>query len=114
MARDTAKTISTPGLSSLKGWREIPSGGVITDAGNSQEYDTGGWRSFRPVWDWKKCVNCKVCWIYCPDGSIKIRDGAMSGIDLAHCKGCGICAKECPHRAIEMAEESEAKEMVKR
>ncbi|MHA1683533.1 MAG: 4Fe-4S binding protein, partial [Promethearchaeota archaeon] len=26
-------------------------------------------------------------------------------IDLDYCKGCGICASECPHGAIEMVEE---------
>lgn len=97
-----------------KGWREIPIGGVILDAGNSMEYKTGGWRSFRPIWDWQKCVSCRVCWIYCPDGSIRIRDGVVAGIDLDYCKGCGICAKECPQGAIEMVEESKAEEMVKR
>jgi Pyruvate/2-oxoacid:ferredoxin oxidoreductase delta subunit len=27
--------------------------------------------------------------------------------DLAICKGCGICAEECPQRAIRMLEEVE-------
>ena len=76
----------------LKSWKEIPIGGVITDVGNSVEYKTGDWRSYRPVWDEKKCNNCKVCWVYCPDGSIVIKNGVMTGIDLDHCKGCGICA----------------------
>lgn len=113
MAREPASTISISHLLRAKGWGEIPIGGVITDVGNSEEYQTGGWRSFRPIWDWQKCVNCKVCWIYCPDGSIRVRDGVVVGIDLNHCKGCGICAKECPHGAIEMVEETKAEEKVK-
>ena len=113
MGRDPSSTISISGLSKIKGWREIPIGGIITDAGNSQEYETGGWRSFRPIWDEGKCNNCKVCWVYCPDGSIRVWDGVVSGIDLAHCKGCGICAKECPQGAIEMVEESKAEETVR-
>ena len=28
-------------------------------------------------------------------------------IDLDYCKGCGICAEECPGKAIEMVEEDE-------
>ena len=108
MKRDPANNISVTGVPSPKSWREIPIGGVITDAGNSEQYHTGGWRSFRPIWDWQKCVNCKVCWIYCPDGSIRIRDGAVAGIDLDYCKGCGICSKECPQKAIKMIEESAA------
>jgi pyruvate ferredoxin oxidoreductase delta subunit len=27
-------------------------------------------------------------------------------IDLEYCKGCGICAEECPPKAIAMVEES--------
>jgi pyruvate ferredoxin oxidoreductase delta subunit len=29
----------------------------------------------------------------------------MEGIDYAHCKGCGICAKVCPVSCIEMVKE---------
>jgi len=97
----------------LKGWREILPGGTITDGGNSIYYKTGDWRSYRPVWDDKKCNNCKVCWVYCPDGSIVIKDGVVSGMDLDHCKGCGICAQECPQKAITMMEETKLREAVK-
>jgi Pyruvate/2-oxoacid:ferredoxin oxidoreductase delta subunit len=27
--------------------------------------------------------------------------------DLGICKGCGVCARECPHHAITMVEELE-------
>jgi len=37
--------------------------------------------------------------------TIKVKDGKIVGIDLNHCKGCGICAHECPVDAIEMVEE---------
>ena len=33
-------------------------------------------------------------------------DEKVRGIDYYHCKGCGICAKECPADAITMVEES--------
>jgi pyruvate ferredoxin oxidoreductase delta subunit len=38
-----------------------------------------------------------------------LKDGKMVGIDLEHCKGCGICAAECPvkGKAIHMKPESE-------
>ena len=97
----------------LKTWKEILIGGMITDVGNSINYKTGDWRSFRPIWDEKKCNNCKVCWIYCPDGSIELKNGVMSGMDLDHCKGCGICAQECPQKAIKMMEETKLREAVK-
>jgi len=33
--------------------------------------------------------------------------------DYDYCKGCGICANECPKKAIEMVEESKFKDEVK-
>ena len=93
----------------LKGWKEIPIGGLVVEAGNASRYDTGSWRSFCPVRDEKKCTNCLLCWIYCPDAAIKVKEGKISEIDLKHCKGCGICAKACPPKvgAIRMVEEAE-------
>ncbi|MCK4809586.1 MAG: 4Fe-4S binding protein [Candidatus Omnitrophica bacterium] len=88
-----------------KGWKEIPIGGLITEAGNAEKYDTGSWRSFKPVMDKDKCINCLFCWIYCPDSSILVSEGKVSGIDYKHCKGCGICAKVCPKKCIEMVKE---------
>ena len=37
-----------------------------------------------------------------PDASVVVENGKAVGFDLAHCKGCGICAKECPTDAIVM------------
>ncbi len=88
-----------------KGWKDIPIGGLITDAGNAEKYNTGSWRSFKPVMDKDKCINCLFCWIYCPDSSILISEGKISGIDYKHCKGCGICAKVCPKKCIKMVKE---------
>ncbi len=88
-----------------KNWKEIPIGGLITEAGNAKEYNTGSWRTFKPVMDKEKCVNCMMCWIYCPDSSILVSEGKVVGIDYDHCKGCGICAKNCPRKCIEMVKE---------
>ncbi len=48
-----------------------------------------------------------LCVPYCPDYSIKVVDGKMSGMDMDHCKGCGICAKVCPFQAIVMRREED-------
>ena len=91
----------------MKTWKEIPPGGLILEAGNAEKYKTGGWRTYRPVWDEKKCINCLICWVNCPDSAILVKDGKVTGIDYDHCKGCGICAKECPSKiqAIKMVKE---------
>ena len=63
-----------------------------------------GWRSIRPVINNAKCVGCEQCYLYCPDGVISIKDG-KAAIDYDFCKGCGICAKICKIKAIEMEAE---------
>jgi len=50
-----------------------------------------------------------MCWIYCPDSAILVEDKKVKEIDLEHCKGCGICAEECPVKAIKMVPEGEAR-----
>ncbi|MFH1024221.1 MAG: NAD(P)-binding protein [Planctomycetota bacterium] len=54
------------------------------------------------------CVRCDNCFVFCPEGIIRhTKDGAYE-IDLAHCKGCGLCAEECPRGAITMIREGRA------
>jgi len=88
-------------------WRDIPIGGRVLEAGNSEEYETGSWRTFKPVRDDEKCRHCLLCWIYCPDAAILVEEGKVVDFDYEHCKGCGICARECPPKiqAIEMIQE---------
>ena len=85
----------------LRGWKDIPIGGMILEAGNSAEYLTGDWRAFRPVHGEAECTHCFQCWLFCPDSSILVDAGQekMAGFDLDHCKGCGICAAVCPVNA---------------
>ena len=94
-------------MTKLKNAREVPMGGLIPEAGNSTEYKTGDWRSMKPIWHEEGCIHCLMCWVFCPDLSIKVVDGKMTGIDYDHCKGCGICARECPRKekALQMVKE---------
>jgi len=87
----------------------MPLGGMVPEGGTSDEYNTGSWRTFRPIHDDKKCIHCLRCWILCPDSAILVENGKVTGIDYKHCKGCGICATECPKKvhAIEMKLESD-------
>ena len=95
--------------SKTAGWKDMAAGGIIPQAGNAVEYRTGGWRTFRPVRDDEKCINCLQCWVYCPDDAIPVKDQSLKGLgyDLDHCKGCGLCAKICPVKCIEMKPETE-------
>jgi len=86
------------------GWKALPIGGVVLEAGSSLRYKTGDWRAFRPLVDREKCVNCLLCWIYCPDSAI-IRMEKWVEVNYDYCKGCGICAHECPKEAIKMVDE---------
>jgi pyruvate ferredoxin oxidoreductase delta subunit len=87
----------------MKTWQELPPGELITDPGSSRNFLTGSWRSYKPVWLKENCIQCMLCWLYCPDMSIKASDGARGEFDYDFCKGCGICALECPGRKGEKA-----------
>jgi len=89
-------------MAEKKGWKELPIGGLILDAGNANDYETGSWRTYKPVLNADLCNNCLICWIFCPDTSVLVGDEKMKGFDYGHCKGCGICAAECPKKAITM------------
>ena len=94
-------------ISGLDEWKagEFPLGAVIPESGNSRDYVTGGWRSDRPERNDATCTQCLLCWIMCPDSAINTEDEKVTTFNLAHCKGCGVCANVCPVDAIEMVPE---------
>ena len=52
------------------------------------------------------CFECDNCFGVCPDNAvIKLGPGLRYEFNLEYCKGCGICAKECPCGAIDMVPE---------
>ncbi|MDX1674610.1 MAG: FAD-dependent oxidoreductase, partial [Longimicrobiales bacterium] len=51
------------------------------------------------------CNDCELCLIFCPDNAIRRRPGGGFEVDLDYCKGCGLCAEECPRGAIVMTRE---------
>lgn len=48
------------------------------------------------------CFHCDNCYGMCPDSAIKKNADGSLEIDYEYCKGCGICASECPCGAIKM------------
>ncbi len=102
-------------MKKLPTWKDLELGCVVTNPGNAVEFLTGDWRSFYPKTDEDKCIACGVCWVFCPDDSRRLaprkvkKKGAMYAkyfdFNFKYCKGCGICAAECPSGAIVMIEE---------
>ncbi len=97
------------------GWDEFEIGamlrsfdGVATDialkqpedrnysSSNSFTASVADWRIEKPLFNKDYCIDCQFCWIFCPDMSIIARDKKMVGVDMDHCKGCGICVEVCP------------------
>ncbi|MEE8552948.1 MAG: NAD(P)-binding protein [Desulfobacterales bacterium] len=49
------------------------------------------------------CYKCDNCYMYCPDNAVQISPTTGKyEFDYDFCKGCGLCAKECPCRYIQM------------
>ena len=88
-------------------WKDIEIGAIVTDPGSAAANQTGYWRSQRPTYDFRKCIKCGVCALYCPEGCIEQNKEDNFEANLYWCKGCGICAHECPTRVITMVEEEE-------
>jgi 2-oxoacid:acceptor oxidoreductase delta subunit (pyruvate/2-ketoisovalerate family) len=53
------------------------------------------------------CFECDNCYGVCPDNAvIKLGPGKRFRFDYDFCKGCGVCAQECPCGAIAMVPEA--------
>jgi Pyruvate/2-oxoacid:ferredoxin oxidoreductase delta subunit len=53
------------------------------------------------------CFECDNCYAVCPDDAIiKLGPGNKFEIDYDYCKGCAMCATECPCGCIDMVPET--------
>ena len=86
-------------------WKDLEIGSIVTEPGSASQYQTGSWRSERPIIDLDKCNKCGLCYIFCPDAAIEMNDEGYPEVNLFYCKGCGICSAECPTKAITQVEE---------
>jgi 2-oxoacid:acceptor oxidoreductase delta subunit (pyruvate/2-ketoisovalerate family) len=66
---------------------------------------TGLWRTSKPVVNESKCIKCVICWAFCPETTIIRHEDNSVSIDYEYCKGCGVCANECPTKAIDMVDD---------
>ena len=67
---------------------------------------TGDWRTFRPVIDQEICIKCYFCHMYCPEGTMLINEETKEVyVNYDYCKGCGMCANNCPKNCITMEKE---------
>ncbi len=88
-------------------WKDLNPGSIVTEPGNASQYQTGYWRSQKPIFDSSRCIKCGVCYIFCPEGCIEQNAKGDFEINLFYCKGCGICANECWLKVITMVDEEE-------
>ena len=88
-------------------WKDLEIGSIVAEPGNASQYQTGTWRSQRPLFDSNKCIKCGMCYIFCPEGCVEQNTEGYFEANLFYCKGCGICARECWPQAITMVEEEE-------
>ncbi|MGZ4852984.1 MAG: 4Fe-4S binding protein [Halobacteriota archaeon] len=112
-------------------YEKIPIAAIGKPA-TSEVTRTGDWRVFYPEFDMEQCTRCGKCLESCPDAAIherelrgqearealeraeelekagKIKKAAAKKahiryeLDPTYCKGCGICANECPIQGIKM------------
>lgn len=64
---------------------------------------TGAWRLVEPLIS-DKCIACGICVQVCPEGCIVLAEKGgkkKAVVDYDYCKGCMICATQCPVKAIE-------------
>lgn len=91
-------------MAELKRWQQLPAGGAVS--AGAPRPRTGGWRTgVKPRVELGACVNCLLCWLYCPDAAIVLDGDRFVGFDYDYCKGCELCAEMCPTGAIEMVPE---------
>jgi len=92
-------------MSELSVWRDLPLAGVVRP-GEVAQPRTGGWRTgLKPVVQLDSCVNCLLCWLYCPDSAVQLDGTTFVGFDYDVCKWCELCAVVCPVDAIAMVED---------
>lgn len=83
-------------VNTVKWQTGLVAGGQITD-------EAGAHLEAERCFSCGVCSKCDNCFNFCPDlAVIKSADGYQ--VNLEYCKGCGICAAECPGGSLRMRE----------
>jgi 2-oxoacid:acceptor oxidoreductase delta subunit (pyruvate/2-ketoisovalerate family) len=94
-------------MSELKSWADLPVAGTVRP-GDAEQPRTGSWRTgLKPEVDLSSCVNCLLCWLYCPDSAVRLDGTTLLGFDYDVCKGCELCEAVCPVDAIRMVHDGD-------
>src|SRR5581483_10078367 len=65
----------------LSNWHELPSAGTVSPA-EAVQPTTGDWRTAgKPVLLLDACINCLLCWLYCPDSAVLLEGTTIDRID---------------------------------
>jgi len=92
--------------------------GCVAPPAGSMINKTGAWRTMMPVFKHVACNGCRACEMVCPEGCVfenptekhalagAKREIANRDYDPDYCKGCGMCAHECPVDDIDMIMEA--------
>ena len=78
---------------------------------NNFEEVVGGLTEHNALFEARRCMSCGNCFEcdncfgVCPDNAVIKLGAGEYEFDYDFCKGCGICAHECPCGAIEMVPE---------
>ncbi|MFX0085409.1 MAG: 4Fe-4S dicluster domain-containing protein [Candidatus Hodarchaeota archaeon] len=88
------------------GYKKLPMAGSAP-SGSARFFRTGDWAAKIPKLIIENCTSCLRCYFYCPDSAISMDTGEddkrYPKFDYFYCKGCGVCANECPGRKGEKA-----------
>jgi len=90
----------------LEGWTPVSLHGDFGEV-NPGLSDAAATREAERCISCGTCIACDTCLIFCPDVAIARAAGGRYTIAFDYCKGCGICAKECPRSAMRMEEEGQ-------
>jgi pyruvate ferredoxin oxidoreductase delta subunit len=88
------------------GYKKLPMAGSAPP-GSAKFFRTGDWAAAIPRLIIENCTSCLRCYFYCPDSAITMEtsedEKRYPKFDYFYCKGCGVCANECPGRKGEKA-----------